>query len=305
MRVTNHGVQVHLFERHLTSQFHAHHYHTSDPEEQNVVSSFEEGRWVKLGQIRCLVGPAKDGKRKQTGREPSVEHVFVLFECEFSTRELLLGRNARFIGVTTDDPSIHLLRATAWHPTIVVTFAVETNVEGWNTMTPPKLTGDAPVTNVLQPSEPRRFHESRENFKSLVASGIARLLCHVLAIDPPLRLEHRFDDILTTATKTQTHRVVRLAPVKTKLVERLRDGDAALKALHALELLAALLVHQSFLGEYVDKLKIVTLTGVEIVRIVGWGDLHATCTEFHVDKFGVANDGNTTTVERVKNEFSV
>lgn len=45
--------------------------------------------------------------------------------------------------------------------------------------------------------------------------------------------------------------------------------------------------------------------GVEIVWIVGWGDFYVICIEFYVDKFGVVNDGNTTIVERVKNEFFV
>lgn len=44
----------HLFEGQLASQFEAHHHHTSNPEEQDVMASLQQGAGVEHIQILAL-----------------------------------------------------------------------------------------------------------------------------------------------------------------------------------------------------------------------------------------------------------
>lgn len=53
----------HLFEWQLASQFEAHHHHTSDPEEQDVMACFQQGARIEHIQVLSLKG---GGKRQHT-----------------------------------------------------------------------------------------------------------------------------------------------------------------------------------------------------------------------------------------------
>lgn len=54
---------LHLFEGQLASQFEAHHHHTSNPEEQDVMTRLQQGARVEHIQV---LGLTRDRKHKQT-----------------------------------------------------------------------------------------------------------------------------------------------------------------------------------------------------------------------------------------------
>lgn len=54
----------------------------------------------------------------------------------------------------------------------------------------------------------------------------------------------------------------------------------------------SIVVHGTIIVQDVDELELVPLTALEIVRVVGRGDLYGTGTKLHVDEFGVGDDGN-------------
>jgi hypothetical protein len=55
----------------------------------------------------------------------------------------------------------------------------------------------------------------------------------------------------------------------------------------------------------VDEFEVVSLTTLEIVRVVGWGNLDSTSTKRHVDSNGISDDGDSTAIEWVNDEFAV
>jgi hypothetical protein len=55
----------------------------------------------------------------------------------------------------------------------------------------------------------------------------------------------------------------------------------------------------------VNELEVVSLTTLEIVRVVSWGDLDSTSTERHVDSDRVGDDGDPSAIEWVNDEFTV
>jgi hypothetical protein len=55
----------------------------------------------------------------------------------------------------------------------------------------------------------------------------------------------------------------------------------------------------------VDEFEVVSLTTLEIIGVVSWSDLDGTSTERHVDSDGIGDDGDSTAVEWVNDEFAM
>ena len=68
---------------------------------------------------------------------------------------------------------------------------------------------------------------------------------------------------------------------------------------------SGILVIRTVIIHQIDKLEVVSLTTFEIVGIVGWSDFDGSGTEFHIDSNGIGNNGDSTAVEWVNDEFTV
>jgi hypothetical protein len=68
---------------------------------------------------------------------------------------------------------------------------------------------------------------------------------------------------------------------------------------------SGVLVVSTVVVHKVDELEVVSLTTLEIVGIVSWSDLDSTSTKRHVDSDRVGNDGDSSAVEWVDDEFAV
>lgn len=95
---------------------------------------------------------------------------------------------------------------------------------------------------------------------------------HVVTLDPPLWLQDRLNHILTPTADTQPHLIVGGTPEQALLLQEVNHCDTGLEASLASEL-GALVVDQAVVIEDVDELQVVALTGLEIVGVVGRGDL--------------------------------
>lgn len=69
--------------------------------------------------------------------------------------------------------------------------------------------------------------------------------------------------------------------------------------------LAGVLIICTIIIHEVDELEVVSLTALEIVGVMCRCDLDGTSTEGHVDGDRVGDDGDSTAVEWVDNEFTV
>ena len=213
--------------------------------------------------------------------------------------------DSRFVLLAADDPAVELLGAAAGHPRRVLRLVVESDVVRGDAVPPPQLPRDAPVANVLEPSEPRGLHERRKNLELLTPRRLARVRGHLLTVHPPLRLQHRLDHVLGTRAQAESHRVVRLAAVQPLLVQRLDDRAARGEPLHPFKRVPALVVHEPVLGEHVDKLEIVPFPRREIVRVVRRRDLNRARAEGHVHELRVRDDRYAPPVERMDQVLTV
>src|SRR5688500_18931279 len=112
----------------------ARHDHTRDPEEKNLRRGDQIVGGIEGGErSRALVRPAQGGDRKEPRGKPGVEHILVLANRAGALVAL------RHIGATHD---------------LVFTLVA---VPDGNAMAPPKLPGDVPVADVLQPVDVYSF----------------------------------------------------------------------------------------------------------------------------------------------------
>ena len=84
----------------------AQHHHPRIPEKQNVVSADQQRRRIIVPQSRGIVGPAKRGKRPDPGAEPSIEHIWILFELRVAAWPQVSGGlagKARPFTITTSE----------------------------------------------------------------------------------------------------------------------------------------------------------------------------------------------------------
>ena len=61
------------------------------------------------------------------------------------------------------------------------------------------------------------------------------LLCEGLAVDPPLRLQNRLDDISRLVANRDLHGVVLLLDVETSILKSFDDSNTCVESLHALQ----------------------------------------------------------------------
>ena len=126
LRVANQTVDVNRSERNITFEFQTHHDHTCNPEEDNIVTSYQVTSWVERFQCLSFIRPTHSRERPKSRRKPSVQNVFVLAQVMLAT--FRTSRNIRFRNV------------------LMITVIA---IPNWNTVPPPQLARDTPVFDIV------------------------------------------------------------------------------------------------------------------------------------------------------------
>lgn len=69
--------------------------------------------------------------------------------------------------------------------------------------------------------------------------------------------------------------------------------------------LASVLIICSIVVHEVDEFEVVSLTTLEIIRVMRRSDLDSSCTELHIDSDTISDDRDSTSVEWVDDVFAV
>ena len=168
-------------------------------------------------------------------------------------------------------------------------------------VSPPDLTGDAPVLNVLQPMQVDLVKTLRYKFQFPGLKRVDRRLRQLLHLHEPLLLDQRLH--CRTAAIMSTDRVaVRLHLHKIPLLLEIRhDGFSRLVALHAC-VLAALFIDGGVVVHDVDLRQVMALAHLEVVRVMRRRDLHRACTELFI-YIVIRHDGDLSVYQRQDHIF--
>ena len=153
---------------------------------------------------------------------------------------------------------------------------------GWDSVTPPELSTDAPVLDVLKPSEPCLLFAFWNDCQFLASDSFTSSSCHIFAIDIPLWFQVRFDDVSSLCACSDPHSIWLLFSQKAFFLESFSNSFSGIKSHHALEF-SSNMVDATIFIEDINELKIVTFTALVIIWIVGWSNLHSTSSKVHVN----------------------
>ena len=158
-----------MVERRLSGLFQSGKHHTDNPEKDNVISCYKHVCRIEIFQFRRFVRPPQSRERPECGTEPGIQGIFVLMK---------MGASA--------------FRTFLRHLSGNNHFAALVAVVCGNPVSPPKLTGNTPVTDVFQPVEISFSKALGNKFQFSCVQDFYSCLRHLVHAHEPLRLDHRF-----------------------------------------------------------------------------------------------------------------
>ena len=144
-------------------------------------------------------------------------------------------------------------------------------------VTPPELSGNTPVTDILKPVKISLCVGFRNKFQFACFDCINCRLCHFFHSNKPLRFDHRLYCCLTSVMGTNRMcNIFDTAEITLgiKICNNLLSGLITVKAC----IFAAKLVDGTIIIHHIDFRQIMSLTNLKIVRVMGRCNLNSTCT---------------------------
>ena len=259
-------------EGHLTRVLQGGEDHTGDPEGDDIVAGNQGVGGVEVSQILGLLGPAQSGEGPEGGGEPGVQSIGILGH----------GAAALGAGGATVGSYLHVAAGIA--------------VVGGNAVTPPELTGDAPILAVLHPVEVVLVEALGDEAGLALADGINGGLGQRLHADEPLEGDHGLDG--GAATVAGTHLMLQILDLgqEAALAQVIDDGLTSLVAIHT-GVLGIVVGDLGAVGQHDLHGQVATAANLEVVGVMGGGDLHAAGTLVQLGVL-VGHDGNAAAHQR-------
>ena len=253
------GVDHDVMERDLVEEVQRAHDHAGDPQCDDVARGDERRGGMMALELLGMLRPALRGEGPQLGAEPGVQHVLVLVD----------------MGAAALGADRHVVHAGVLPATLLA-------VEHGNAVTPPQLTGDAPVFQVLHPGGVGLGPAGRVEGHATILDGLERGLLKLVHGDEPLLGEPGLKRLVAAVAMHDGMIVLIHVIEQVVLLEPRQDGLTALVARHAGELAIAL-HNDGMLVEDVDLLQAVGLAHRIVVWVVRRGDLDKAGAEIGVD----------------------
>ena len=148
-------------------------------------------------------------------------------------------------------------------------------------MSPPELSGYAPVSDVVCPVKIGLVHSLRYELNLTVFYSITCRFNHFIHFYKPLLFDKRLNYAVTAVTGTYIVAVVFYLAKKSKAVKLLYYLLSSLISIKTF-VLAAIFIDGSIIIHNVDFREAMALTYFEVVRVVSRSNLNYTCTKFHI-----------------------
>ena len=247
-----------MMERHFSGLLDRRKYHTDHPEENDVISGYQHIGRIEVIKIFGLIRPAKCGERPQCRREPGIQCVFILFKVCASA-----------------------FRADLRHFFCNDHFAALVTVICRDTVSPPELSGNTPVTDVLQPVQIDLVKTIRYKIQLVLFQSFDRRFRHLLHLYKPLRFDHRLNGCLTAVVCADAVCMRNNFYQKSQCIQVCYHGFSCLITIHAC-IFAAQFVNRRIVIHDIDLRQIMSLANLKVVRVVCRCDLYASGSKFFI-----------------------
>ena len=268
-----------MMERCLASLLKSREYHTDNPEENNVISGYQYICWIEVLQFRCLIRPAKCGEWPQSRAEPGIQRILVLMKMRTSAFRTFF-------------------RHFSCNYSLTALIAVVSR----DSVSPPQLTGNTPVTDVLQPVKVSLVKTLRNEFQISILKSLDSSFGHFVHLYKPLRLDHRLYGCMAAVMCSNAVIVRNNLHQKAKLVQILYHGFSCFVTIHA-GVFTTQLIDGSIIIHDVYFRKVVSLSNLEVVRVMCRCDLYASGTKFFINIL-IGNNRDLSVCERKLQHFA-
>ena len=248
-------------------------YHTDDPEENNIISGHQNVRRIEILHLLRLFRPSQCRKRPQRRTKPCIQRI------------LILGK----MGAAT-------VRADLWHFSCYYKFSAFVTIICRNPVSPPNLSGNTPVTDILQPVQIYLVKTFRNKLK---LPGLNRIDCRfrqLFHLHKPLLLNQRLHRSLATVMGSHIVYMV-FNPNQITLLFQIRHNRlSCLIAVHTC-ILATQFINGSIIIHNIDFRQIVTLSDFKVIRVMSRCNLNGSGSKFLIH-IAVRNNRNLLIYQR-------
>ena len=180
------------------------------------------------------------------------------------------------------------LRALLRHLLCYYGFSAVITVICRDPVTPPELSGNTPVSDIVCPVEVGLFHSLRDQLDVPVLYSFYCGLDQFIHPDKPLLLDHGLDGCLTSVMGTYIMSIIFNPYKESHLIQFLYNGLSCCITVHTAEL-AAVFIDGGIIIQNIDLRQIVTLSNLKVIRVMGRCDLNYTGTKLSVN-ISICND---------------
>ena len=250
-------------------------YHSRYPERDYVISGNECVCGVEVSEILRFLRPAEGRERPESRAEPCIERVLILLHGLSALRADRYGSFAYDFVLTV------LIRA----------------VVCGNAVSPPELTGDAPVADILHPAQICVLEVLRDKLKLAALYNFDSGFCERLHLNEPLLRAARLYNGMTALTGADIVDMSLCLYEKPLCFKIGYHSLSCLVSVHSGVFSAVFLVYRRVIVHDVDYRQIMAKTYFIVVRVMCGSYLYDARSEIHFDIF-IRNDRYLTVGER-------
>ena len=171
------------------------------------------------------------------------------------------------------------IRAYFRHLSCHNNFSTFLTVISRDSMSPPDLSGYAPITDIGQPVHISLVHSLWNQFQISVADRLDRRFCQLFHTDKPLLFYEWLYRCSTSFMCSDIMRMIFYFHKESLLFQIAYDCFSRLIALHPC-IFSTELVDRSIIVHDVDLRKVMSLPDFKVIRVVCWCDLHRSGSKF-------------------------
>ena len=148
-------------------------------------------------------------------------------------------------------------------------------------MSPPELSGNTPVLDIISPVEICLVHSFRNQLDLTILYCLYSRFNQLIHLNEPLLFYQWLNRSLTTVMCAYIVAVILNLNEKSHLIQFFYDGFPCCITIHTCEL-TTIFINGSIIIHNVDDRQIMSLTYFKVVRVMGRCNLNNACTEFHI-----------------------